>query len=204
MRFGERRKLITAGCILLMGLFLVQAEDLGSRDAPHIRHKRGIFWDFFQKMVITKNLIVDQYTDTRNTLNDIYNTVNEQFSDPGPEKPTSRPRVTTEKTVSSLDFCINKNYMVYFCIYYKSISGEESGSNSEEPTTTEAFQISRYELGRILGRNFRGLQKLAMTEFNTALNATKYNLAEYKSEADKQFANSLAVEKKNKLKSLKG
>jgi len=34
--------------------------------------------------------------------------------------------------------------------------------------------------------------------------ATKYNLAEYKSEADKQFANSLAVEKKNKLKSLKG
>ncbi|XP_070075013.1 uncharacterized protein [Drosophila takahashii] len=183
MQFGEKRKLIIAGCILLMAMLLVQAEDLGSKDAPHIRHKRGIFWDFFQKMVITKNLIVDQYTDTRNTLNDIYNTVNEQFSDPGPEKPTSRPRVTTEKT---------------------SISGEESGSNSEEPTTTEAFQISRYELGRILGRNFRGLQKLAMTEFNTALNATKYNLAEYKSEADKQFANSLAVEKKNKLKSLKG
>ncbi|XP_037725872.1 uncharacterized protein LOC119557259 [Drosophila subpulchrella] len=182
MQFGEKRKLLAVG-ILLISLALVQAADPSSRDGPHIRHKRGIFWDFFQKMVITKNLIVDQYTDTRNTLNDIYNTVNEQFSDPGPEKPTSRPRVTTEKI---------------------SISGEESGSNSEEPTTTEAFTISRYELGRILGRNFRGLQKLAMTEFDTALNATKYNLAEYKSEADKQFANSLAVEKKNKLKSLKG
>ncbi|KAI8033772.1 uncharacterized protein LOC128265233 [Drosophila gunungcola] len=182
MQFMANKTLIIGG-ILLMGLVLVLAKDHSLENAPHIRHKRGIFWDFFQKMVITKNLIVDQYTDTRNTLNDIYNTVNEQFSDPGPDKPTSRPRVTTEKT---------------------SISGEESGSNSEEPTTTEAFQISRYELGRILGRNYRGLQKLAMSEFNTALNATKYNLAEYKSEADKQFANSLAVEKKNKLKSLKG
>ncbi|XP_017055216.1 uncharacterized protein LOC108097455 [Drosophila ficusphila] len=187
MQFGEQRKLMSTlliGSILLMTMVLVRGEDPSSKDAPHIRHKRGIFWDFFQKMVITKNLIVDQYTDTRNTLNDIYNTVNEQFSDPGPAKPTNRPRVTTEKI---------------------SISGEESGSNSEEPTTTtEAFQISRYELGRILGRNFRGLQKLAMTEFNNALNETKYNLAEYKAEADKQFANSLAVEKKNKLKSLKG
>lgn len=27
--------------------------------ATHVRVKRGIFWDFFQKMVITKNLIVD-------------------------------------------------------------------------------------------------------------------------------------------------
>ncbi|KAH8238616.1 hypothetical protein KR032_011460 [Drosophila birchii] len=169
--------------ILLMSLVLVHGKDQdhSSRDSPHVRHKRGIIWDFFQKMVITKNLIVDQYTDTRNTLNDIYNVVNEQFSDPGPQKPTSSPRITTEKT---------------------SLSGEETGSNSEETTTP--FSISRYELGRILGRNYRGLQKLAMKEFNTALNATSYNLAEYKAEADKQFANSLAVEKKNKLKSLKG
>ncbi|KAH8287493.1 hypothetical protein KR054_008804 [Drosophila jambulina] len=175
--------LLLIGSILLMSLVLVKGEvyDHSSQDLPHVRHKRGIIWDFFQKMVITKNLIVDQYTDTRNTLNDIYNVVNEQFSDPGPQKPTISPRITTEKT---------------------SLSGEETGSNSEETTTP--FSISRYELGRILGRNFRGLQKLAMKEFNTALNATSYNLAEYKAEADKQFANSLAVEKKNKLKSLKG
>ncbi|XP_020802085.1 uncharacterized protein LOC110179064 [Drosophila serrata] len=182
---GEKlRSLLVIGSILMMSLVLVHGEDYdhGSKDLPHVRHKRGIIWDFFQKMVITKNLIVDQYTDTRNTLNDIYNVVNEQFSDPGPQKPTSSPRITTEK--NSL------------------LSGEDTGSNSEETTTP--FSISRYELGRILGRNFRGLQKLAMKEFNTALNATSYNLAEYKAEADKQFANSLAVEKKNKLKSLKG
>lgn len=26
---------------------------------PKLRTKRGVFWDFFQKMIITKNLIVD-------------------------------------------------------------------------------------------------------------------------------------------------
>ncbi|XP_001354406.4 uncharacterized protein [Drosophila pseudoobscura] len=184
MQYSKPLSAVLLGSLLLMGLAMAQ-EDRSS-DAPHVRHKRGIFWDFFQKMVITKNLIVDQYTDTRNTLNDIYNTVNEQFSDPGPAKPTTRPRSTTEKA---------------------SVSGEDSGggsSSSDEPTTTEAYRISRYELGRILGRNFRGLQRLAMSEFGEALNATKYNLKEYKSEADQQFANSLAVEKKNKLKSLKG
>ncbi|XP_034123364.1 uncharacterized protein LOC117580777 [Drosophila guanche] len=182
MQHSKSLNLTLLVCLLLMGLTMAQ-EDRSS-NAPHVRHKRGIFWDFFQKMVITKNLIVDQYTDTRNTLNDIYNTFNEQFSDPGPEKPTNRPRTTTEKS---------------------SISGEESGGgSSDEPTTTEGFQISRYELGRILGRNFRGLQRLAKSEFEVALNATKYNLMEYKAEADQQFANSLAVEKKNKLKSLKG
>lgn len=66
---------------------------------------------------------------------------------------------------------------------------------------------------------------MAQTEFKEALNvsqtltlslslplshsfsfsqATHYNLKQYKAEADQQFANSLAVEKKNKLKSLKG
>jgi len=58
MQFGEKRKLLVVG-MLLISLALVQAADPSSGDAPHIRHKRGIFWDFFQKMVITKNLIVD-------------------------------------------------------------------------------------------------------------------------------------------------
>jgi len=100
--------------------------------------------------------------------------VNEQFSDPGPAKPTNRPRVTTEKIVSPRlnEYPRVIKYLILI-ILIKSISGEENGSNSEEPTTTtEAFQISRYELGRILGRNFRGLQKLAMSEFSTALNVS--------------------------------
>lgn len=32
---------------------------LAPEDIPKSRPKRGIFWDFFQKMVTTKNLIVD-------------------------------------------------------------------------------------------------------------------------------------------------
>ncbi|XP_062139604.1 uncharacterized protein LOC133848178 [Drosophila sulfurigaster albostrigata] len=176
--------------LLLIGISLLQlsvatskdsGSDLKESDVPHVRHKRGFFWDFFQKIAITKNLITDQYADTRNTLNDIYNTVNEQFSDPGPMKPTSQPRSTTERVSSS----------------------DEEGSDLPS-STTEGFSISRYELGRILGRNFRGIQRLAQTEFQEALNATHYNLKEYKAEADKQFANSLAVEKKKTLKSLKG
>ncbi|KAH8301038.1 hypothetical protein KR044_011937 [Drosophila immigrans] len=176
--------------LLLIGIAILQicvvvANDAGRQvkdsDVPHVRQKRGFFWDFFQKIAITKNLITDQYADTRNTLNDIYNTVNEQFSDPGPMKPTSQPRSTTERVSSS----------------------DEEGSD-QTSTTTEAFSISRYELGRILGRNFRGIQRLAQTEFQEALNATHYNLKEYKAEADQQFANSLAVDKKKKLKSLKG
>jgi len=69
MHFAHSRNLTSTlliGGILLMALVLVQSKDPSSQDAPHIRHKRGIFWDFFQKMVITKNLIVDVscYTET--------------------------------------------------------------------------------------------------------------------------------------------
>ncbi|XP_030564729.1 uncharacterized protein LOC115765356 isoform X1 [Drosophila novamexicana] len=178
--------LLLGSWILMLGLATASGdhgdplEDVDN--VPHMRSKRGIVWDFLQKMVITKNLIVDQYTDTRNTLNDIYNTVNEQFKDPAPAKPTSQPRPTTEKLNSS----------------------DEDSNSDQSTTTTEGYSISRYELGRILGRNFRGIQRLAQTEFKEAINATHYNLREYKQEADKQFANSLGVEKKNKLKSLKG
>ncbi|XP_073831945.1 uncharacterized protein isoform X2 [Musca autumnalis] len=143
------------------------------------RAKRGI-WDIFQKMVITKNLIVEQYTDTRDTLNEVFNMFNSQFSDPAPSKPT--PRSTSTEAPKS--------------------SSEDSTDSSEVKTTTERYQISRYEFGRILGRNFRGLKRLAQIEFQDAFNATKSNLAEYRAEASKQFANSLAAEKKKQIKAL--
>ncbi|XP_065366473.1 uncharacterized protein LOC135959275 [Calliphora vicina] len=147
-----------------------------------LRSKRGVFWDFFQKMVITKNLIVDQYSDTRNTFDEVYNLINDQFSDPAAEKPRG-PSSTTESS---------------------KFSSEETTDSSEVTTTTEPYRISRYELGRILGRNFRGLKRLQEIEFQDALNQSHYNIQEYKAEANKQFANSLAVEKKNQLKALKG
>ncbi|XP_075154493.1 uncharacterized protein LOC142228073 [Haematobia irritans] len=146
-------------------------------DTPKHRTKRGI-WDIFQKMVITKNLIVDQYTDTRDTLNDVFNMFNSQFADPADSRSTQQ-KTTTEAPKSST---------------------EDPNDSSEIKTTTEPFRISRYDFGRILGRNFRGLRRLAHIEIQDALNATQYNLADYKAEASKQFANSLAAEKKKQIK----
>lgn len=37
-------------------------------------------------------------------------------------------------------------------------------------TTTEKYRISRQELGKILNKNLRGLQKLLRLEINDALN----------------------------------
>jgi hypothetical protein len=49
-------------------------------------------------------------------------------------------------------------------------------------TTTEKYRISRAELGRILNRNFRGLQKLFRIEVADARNQTRYTIAEYKNQ----------------------
>lgn len=40
---------------------LIMSNEMQTEDSsePKLRTKRGVFWDFFQKMVITKNLIVD-------------------------------------------------------------------------------------------------------------------------------------------------
>ncbi|XP_011185351.2 uncharacterized protein LOC105213934 [Zeugodacus cucurbitae] len=153
---------------------------IAPEDIPKSRPKRGVFWDFFQKMVTTKNLLVDQYVDTRDTLSEVYNLLNDGFSDPAPRKATIRPQTSTAKT-----------------------SDEDQSGSAEMSTTTEAYRVSRYELGRILGRNFRGLQRLTKIEFQDAFNQTHYNIQEYKEEARKQFANSVGVDKVNKIKGLK-
>lgn len=55
--------LLLGSWMLLLGLAMASGQEQrlspAASDEPHIRSKRGIFWDFFQKMVITKNLIVD-------------------------------------------------------------------------------------------------------------------------------------------------
>lgn len=55
--------LLLGSWLLVLGLATateqVERLPVAASDEPHIRNKRGIFWDFFQKMVITKNLIVD-------------------------------------------------------------------------------------------------------------------------------------------------
>ncbi|XP_036221999.2 uncharacterized protein [Bactrocera oleae] len=162
------------------GVPIDAVKTIAPEDIPKSRTKRGIFWDFLQKMVTTKNLLVDQYVDTRDTLSDVYNLLNEGFSDPAPPKPTIRPHTSTTKT-----------------------SDEDQSGSGEMSTTTEAYRVSRYELGRILGRNFRGLQRLTKIEFQDAFNQSHYNIQEYKDEARKEFANSVGVEKVNKIKGLK-
>ncbi|XP_031634105.1 uncharacterized protein LOC116347589 [Contarinia nasturtii] len=57
-----------------------------------------------------------------------------------------------------------------------------SSPDSEPTTSTQRYRISRKEFGYILGRNYRGLKKLYNIEINDALNQSKYNIQEYKSE----------------------
>lgn len=45
--------------------------------------------------------------------------------------------------------------------------------NETTTTTTERYRISRKELGYILGRNYRGLQKLLKIELNDAANVSR-------------------------------
>lgn len=58
----------------------------------------------------------------------------------------------------------------------QNFSSEETTDSSETTTTTEPYRISRYELGRILGRNFRGLKRLQEIEFKDALNVSYFGI----------------------------
>lgn len=62
-------------------------------------------------------------------------------------------------------------------------------------TTTERYRISRYEFGRILGRNYRGLKRLLDIEYNDALNQSKYNIRDYQDEVKNAIANYAEFEK---------
>lgn len=44
--------------------------------------------------------------------------------------------------------------------------------NETTSTTTERYRISRKDIGYILGRNYRGLQKLLKIELNDAANVS--------------------------------
>ncbi|XP_055915263.1 uncharacterized protein LOC129948331 [Eupeodes corollae] len=162
-------------CLFLVLVISVTSNNIDDKHETKVktRAKRGAFLDFFQKIAITTNLAVDQYTDTKNTLTDIYDLISDTFTDSKPKQ----TRTTTTTTTPSPD---------------------EDG----DATTTEKYRISRYELGRILGRNFRGLNRLLKIEINDALNQSHYNIAEYQREAKMQFSNSIIAEKKAALKGI--
>ncbi|XP_055383082.1 uncharacterized protein LOC129613152 [Condylostylus longicornis] len=103
------------------------------------------FWTFF---VALKNLVGDQYVDTRNTINQVNDIVRDTFSDTA--------TTTTPNPFAPVD--------------------------NSTSTTTEKYRVSRYEFGRILGRNFRGLQKIFQDDLQVALNQSNTNIEEYKKE----------------------
>ncbi|XP_055845832.1 uncharacterized protein LOC129911875 [Episyrphus balteatus] len=161
-------------CLFLLLVISVTSYNIEDNQQSEVktRTKRGAFWDFFQKIAITTNLAVDQYTDTKNTLTDIYDLISDTFSDSKPKQ----TRTTTTTTPSP----------------------DDDGNS----TTTEKYRISRYELGRIAGRNFRGLNRLLKIEINDALNQSHSNIAEYQRELKLQFENSVIVAKKSALKGI--
>uniref|UniRef100_T1GCS8 Uncharacterized protein n=1 Tax=Megaselia scalaris TaxID=36166 RepID=T1GCS8_MEGSC len=159
------------------------SKEVDSGNSPHSRVKRGFFYDFFQKMITTKNLIVDQYNDTKTTFNEVYNIISDGFSDTTPK--------STGKSKPKIDAVPANNN--------SNSTDDASGDNSVDSTTTERYRISRYELGRILGRNYRGLKKLYQLELNDALNQSHYNIEEYKRQHRNSFANSVVVQKKEKF-----
>lgn len=61
-------------------------------------------------------------------------------------------------------------------------------ASTSEPgeTTTEKYRISRAEFGKIINRNFRGLQKLMRIELADAKNQSQYTIAEYKQQLKDQ------------------
>uniref|UniRef100_A0A2M3ZEC4 Putative secreted peptide n=1 Tax=Anopheles braziliensis TaxID=58242 RepID=A0A2M3ZEC4_9DIPT len=67
---------------------------------------------------------------------------------------------------------------------YTTTTPDPHTSTTQDPSTstTPKYRISRAELGRILNRNYRGLQKLFRLEWNDAWNQTKYNIDDYKRE----------------------
>lgn len=99
------------------------------------------------------------------------NIVNDGFTDTAT---TKRPALTTViphfLVVESKRLIRNPNSFISF----KTLSANESlvANSTEVSTTTERYRISRKELGRILGKNGRGLQKLLRLELNDAANVS--------------------------------
>ncbi|XP_055684772.1 uncharacterized protein LOC129790943 [Lutzomyia longipalpis] len=113
---------------------------------------------FFQSIFTINQLHQAQKTDTTYTLARIYDILKNSFSDTA----TKKPVVLVEQTTSE--------------------------PNATTTTTTEKTRLSRREFGRILGRNFRGLQRIYQLELLDAQEQSKRTIAEYKV----QLGNSLA------------
>jgi hypothetical protein len=121
--------------------------------------KTDIFYliDSFRFSRAFSRRCMQQYNDTSNTLKQLRDIFQDQFAD------------TAQKKVSSA--IASARFQLHISLSYPQPSTTTTPAPGEEPeTTTEGYRISRKEFGEILGRNLRGLRKLARIELNDSYN----------------------------------
>ncbi|GAB0089320.1 hypothetical protein DMENIID0001_038390 [Sergentomyia squamirostris] len=147
--------------VLLLIASLVTSQLVDNRDesSGQVKIRRPrSILGFFQSIFTIHQLHQAQKTDTEYTLARIYDILRNSFSDTA----TKKPILAVEQTTSE--------------------------PNATTTTTTEKMLLSRQEFGRILGRNFRGLQRIYQIELLDAQEQSKRTAQEYKV----QLGNSLA------------
>uniref|UniRef100_A0A6B2ECR3 Putative secreted protein n=1 Tax=Phlebotomus kandelakii TaxID=1109342 RepID=A0A6B2ECR3_9DIPT len=147
------------GLLLIVSVVTSQLTDNGEESSGKAKIRRPrSILGFFQSIFTIHQLHQAQKTDTSYALARIYDVLKNSFSDTA----TPKPVVAVEQVTSE--------------------------PNATTTTTTERTKISRREFGRILGRNFRGLQKVYQLELLDAQEQSKRTIQEYKV----QLGNSLA------------
>lgn len=126
--------------------------------ANNVRHKRaGKKFGVFGGIAEMGRLTYEQYKDTTSTFQKILDLLNDSFSD------TAKNRVSKKQLY---DLTI-----LQFSLFQPATESPDTDTDSNA-TTTERYRISRKELGSILNKNFRGLQKLLRIELNDAWNVS--------------------------------
>jgi hypothetical protein len=109
-----------------------------------------------------------QYNDTSHTFKQLREILADQFSDTAPKKVNAN-EISLRYDFNSLLISIIFHSQPATTSTTTPSSGGDSADGGEE-TTTERYRISRKEFGQILGRNLRGLRKLARLELNDSYN----------------------------------
>ncbi|XP_059617354.1 uncharacterized protein LOC132262192 [Phlebotomus argentipes] len=147
------------GLLLIVSVVTSQLTDNGEESSGAAKIRRPrSILGFFQSIFTIHQLHQAQKTDASYTLARIYDVLKNSFSDTATKKPVI------------------------------AVQEPQSDPNATTTTTTERTKLSRREFGRILGRNFRGLQRVYQLELLDAQEESKRTIQQYKV----QLGNSLA------------
>lgn len=118
--------------------------------------------------------LFQQKNETDSALQQTYDILADGFTDTATKKP--------QVSANWFNSRISKFHGFWWLPWQVAVETSTDGPNGTTTTTTERYRISRKELGYILGRNYRGLQKLFRIELDDALNVciangipTKFN-----------------------------